>query len=262
VEPSGVHVSEADSRYASCQMSGSPARKRDPVIRFAVGSPEAPYSAVWRLFTKGNDVFVSGRLMGRYLKISLHASGVWRLAWTEESQILANGTNDRVIHRWRRPPQFRPGWTRGISIVVPWTPIGRHFRAVDAPAGKPVQWLRAPAPGYKVVFTVLYAAPDRPKGAWEWIREPGDRSLGRLLLPNGENVYVAVRRARLDSIEKAEAEKLAGELRLHLAADASPENIQGASAMVWFNSKEDGSPIILNASLGPGNLTQPRADTS
>ena len=101
------------------------------MIRFAVGSPEEAYSAVWILFTQGNDVYLSSRLMGRYLKISLHAKDVWRFAWTKESEILMEGTNDRVIHRWRRPPQFRPGWTRGISVIVPWTPIGRHFPAVD-----------------------------------------------------------------------------------------------------------------------------------
>jgi hypothetical protein len=249
-------------------MSGSSARKRDSVIRFAVGTPEDAYSAVWRLSAHGNDVYLTGRLMGRYLKISLHAKDdlhlkdVWRFAWTEESQILVEGTNDRVIHRWRRPPQFRPGWTRGVSLIVPWTPIGHHFPAADAPAGKSVQWLRPPAPGHKVVFTILFAAPDLPEGAWESIREPGDRNLGQLVLPNGESVHVAVRRARLEPTEEAEAEKLANELRIHLAADASPENIQGASAMVWFTAKEDGSPIIMNAGLGPGNLTQPRASGS
>jgi hypothetical protein len=231
------------------------------MIRFAVGSPEEPYSAVWNLVTNGNDVYLFGRQMGRYLKISLHASGVWRLAWTAESQTETE-TSDRLIHRWRRPPQFRPGWARGPSVVVPWTPIGRHFPAVDAPKGKPVHWMPAPAPWHKVVFAVLFAASDIPEPAWESIREPGDRSLGRLFLRDGESVYVAVHRAPLEPSEKAEAKKLAGELRIHLTPEASPENIQGASAMLFFYSKEDGSPTIMNASLGPGNLVQPRANQS
>jgi hypothetical protein len=243
-------------------MSGSPAKRRDSVIRFAVGSPEEAYSAVWTLFTQGNDVYLSGRLMGRYLKVSLHAKDVWRFAWTKESEILMEGTGDRVIHRWRRPPQFRPGWTRGVSVVVPWTPIGRHFPAIDAPAGKPVQWLRPPAPEHKIVFTVLFSAPEAPEGTWESIREPGDRNLGRIILPNGQDVHVAARRAPLELTEKAEAQKLANELHINLAADASPENIRGASAIVWFLSREDGSPIIMNAGLGPGNLKQPKTDES
>jgi hypothetical protein len=111
-----------------------------------------------------------------------------------------------------------------------------------------------------VVFTVLFAASDIPEATWESIREPGDRNLGQLFLQNGEYAHVAARRAPLESTEKAEAEKLAGELRIYLAPDASPENIQGASAMVWFNAKEDGSPVIMNTCLGPGNLMQPSAD--
>jgi hypothetical protein len=234
-------------------MSGSSVKKRDPVIRFAVGSPEEAYSAVWNLVTNGNDVYLFGRQMARYLKASLHASGVWRIAWTKESQVLLTGTDDRVIERWRRPPEFRPGWTQGISILVPWTPIGRHFSAVDAPAGKPVSWIRAPAPWYKVVFTVLFSAADVPESAWGTMAEPGDRNLGRIVLQNGESVWVAVRRAPLEPNEKAEAQKLARELRVNLIPGASRENIQGLNAMLFFNSA-NGSPIIMNACLGPGNL--------
>jgi hypothetical protein len=135
-------------------------------------------------------------------------------------ELLTTETDDRLIHRWRRPPQFRPGWTHGPSVVVPWAPIGRHFRAVDAPAGKPVQWMPAPAPLHKVVFAILFAASDLPEPAWESIREPGDRNLGRLFLRSGESVYVAVHRAPLEPSEKAEAKKVAGEL--HTTVPASP----------------------------------------
>jgi len=122
--------------------------------------------------------------------------------------------------------------------------------------------MSTPAPWHKVVFAVLFAASEIPEPTWESIREPGDRNLGRLFLKNGECVYLVVHRAPLEPSEKAEAEKLAGELRIHLTPDASPESIQGASAMLFFYSKENGSPTIMNASLGPGNLVQPRADRS
>lgn len=220
-----------------------------------MGSPEDPYSAVWNLVANGNDVYLFARQMARWLKTSLHASGVWRLAWTSESQILTTGTDDRVIIRWRRPPEFQPGWTQGISVLVPWTPIGRHFSAtVVPPAGKPVQWIRAPGPWHKVVFTVLFAAADIAESAWESIREPGDRHLGRLVLQNGETVWVAVRRGPLESVEKAEAEKLAGELRINIAPGSSPQDIRGGSAMVFFGPPDNRSPIIMNACFGPGNV--------
>jgi hypothetical protein len=45
-----------------------------------------------------------------------------------------------------------------------------------------------------------------------------------------------------------------------MAPGSSQENIRGVTAMVFFDSKEDGSPIIMNACLGPGNLVQPSVD--
>ena len=42
-------------------MSGSSADKQDSVIRFAVGSLDAAYSAVWNLAMNGNDVYLFGR---------------------------------------------------------------------------------------------------------------------------------------------------------------------------------------------------------
>jgi hypothetical protein len=232
----------------------SPARKSDLSIRFAVGSPEDPYSAIWNVVANRNDVYLFARQMARWLKTSLHASGVWRLAWTKESQLLTTGTDDRVIIRWHRLPEFRPGWTQGVSVLVPWTPIGRHFPATDIPAGKPVEWVRTPAPWDKVVFTILFSAPGVPQSSWESIRDPGDRNLGRLVLPNGEGVWVAVRRGPLEPRERAEAGKLAGELRINLAPGASPQNIRGGSAMVFFGPPENRSPIIMNACFGPGNI--------
>jgi hypothetical protein len=82
--------------------------------------------------------------------------------------------------------------------------------------------MRAPGPWHKVVFTVLFTTANVPESAWETVREPGDRKLGRLPLQNGESVWVAVRRAPLEPNEKAEAEKLAGELRIHMIPGSSP----------------------------------------
>jgi hypothetical protein len=114
--------------------------------------------------------------------------------------------------------------------------------------------MRAPGPWHKVVFTVLFTTPNVPESAWESVREPGDRKLGRLPLQNGESVWVAVRRAPLEPNEKAEAEKLAGELRIHMIPGSSPQDIRGGSAMLFFGPKENGSPIIMNACFGPGNV--------
>ena len=51
---------------------------RSPVIRFAAGTPDAPYSGVWRLVATGDDVYLgAGRHWMSTFKLSPHQSGVW-----------------------------------------------------------------------------------------------------------------------------------------------------------------------------------------
>jgi hypothetical protein len=81
--------------------------RRELVARFAVGSAEGPRSAVWYLWTgKGtSDVYIAARALIGNLKVSLHESGVWRIAFTEEHKEGQASTHDkdRVIERWNRP---------------------------------------------------------------------------------------------------------------------------------------------------------------
>ncbi|WNM62013.1 hypothetical protein [Candidatus Nitrospira neomarina] len=78
---------------------------RDPV-RIAVGTPDGVSSNSWRVWVKGLDTYVMCRDNFREIKISLHASGIWRVALTEGTikarPELVLGGGDRVIHR-RRP---------------------------------------------------------------------------------------------------------------------------------------------------------------
>jgi hypothetical protein len=97
-------------------------------IRFAVGSPDEYRSAIWRLWVQGNDVYLAARVLTGFIKISLHRSGIWRLAWTDQSGIRTQGSSDRVEARWQRPQEFRQGWTQGPAVIVPNSGIQRPFR--------------------------------------------------------------------------------------------------------------------------------------
>ncbi len=88
-------------------------------IRFAVGPPHEARSSIWRLWVQGNETYLSTRGLASTLKLSLHQSGKWRLAWTSDSELFAQGTNDRVEQRWERPPEFYPGWVHGPTIIIP-----------------------------------------------------------------------------------------------------------------------------------------------
>lgn len=85
-------------------------------VRFASGCVDKPYSGVWRLVVKNDDVFLgaSKESMGIF-KVSLHQSGVWVLAATQQSGATFQGGNRRA-KRWERPLPHKVGVTRGPSV--------------------------------------------------------------------------------------------------------------------------------------------------
>jgi hypothetical protein len=73
-------------------------------VRFAVGTPDAASTNSWRVWTHRNDAYIACRDNFREFKVSLHASGKWRLGVTataieECPDLLAEGV-DRAWHKW------------------------------------------------------------------------------------------------------------------------------------------------------------------
>jgi hypothetical protein len=91
-------------------------------LRFAVGTPEGASSNSWRAWVQGMDIYVSCRDNFREFKVSLHASGVWRVAFTEtavESKpTLQTPNGDRVIHRQKPDLTDKSKAIIGFQIVI------------------------------------------------------------------------------------------------------------------------------------------------
>lgn len=128
------------------------ASKEKNTIRFAVGSKEDIHSSVWRLWATGGDLYLAARSMANISKISFHQSGINRFATNEKIKRMDNAS-DRVIHKWKRPPESVPGWTEGFGIVVPpritRAPFKKHIEE------KHVNFFPPPAQDRKVIFKIL-----------------------------------------------------------------------------------------------------------
>lgn len=126
-------------------------------IRFCVGTPEEPFSGVWRLVTNGNDVYLgaSGQSMGIF-KVSLHQSGVWTLAATKQSGATFQDGNRRA-KKWNRPLEHAKGITRGPSIIVPRTSLGSRKIAAKE-KGKNAIWFDTPGEGEHVEFSIYFVS--------------------------------------------------------------------------------------------------------
>ena len=94
---------------------------REP-IRIAVGTPEGVSGNSWRISVQGMDTYVSCRDNFKEFKVSLHASGIWRVAITEQAikarPELFDPSSDRVISR--RTPDLTDTTKAviGFQIVV------------------------------------------------------------------------------------------------------------------------------------------------
>lgn len=77
-------------------------------VRFAVGPPDGLTSNSWRLWVKNGDVYIKCRDNFTETKVSLHASGRWRMGFTTEAinkdPSLLRFSQNRAWDVWDRPP--------------------------------------------------------------------------------------------------------------------------------------------------------------
>jgi hypothetical protein len=188
---------------------------REEVVRFAVGAADGPRSTVWRIWTdKGNsDVYIAARVLGGVVKVSLHQSGVWRIAFTEEywegSTAPEVGEGDRLIERWT-PPKPIQGITSAFMIAVPSAEIGMPRHPLPESAQKytkNVSWVQPAPEGFATHFIVMYIEPGVPV--------PGDgvQILSSFVLPDGRTVSVMV----LEQVISAEQQRQIEDARQAIA---------------------------------------------
>ena len=85
-------------------------------VRVAVGTPTGRSTNSWRVWTQGQDVYVKCRDNLREIKVSLHASGIWRVGFAGDfirtrPDFLPEG-QDRVWKKWH------PSFTEAKRTII------------------------------------------------------------------------------------------------------------------------------------------------
>jgi hypothetical protein len=227
------------------------ARTDKDTLRFAVGSPVEYRSAVWRLWAQRNDVYLAARVMHGLIKFSLHQSGKWRVAWSGESRITAQGSPDRVEERWERPAEFRLGWTQGPVIIVPCTQVKKPFGHVMDTGRVPILWSPRLKAGHKYHFTILFASPDAPAQSWQTVFRASDKLLGTLRLPNRSVVALSRREVPMVEKESTYVSAFVADMKINYCEDV-PESVEASVFSV--GTDDAGSPYVLDMPLGWENV--------
>jgi hypothetical protein len=86
----------------------------DNMIRIVVGTAPGPRSGLWRILTRGDDIYVQHDGMRKDLKTSLHKSGANHHAWTPSRAARWKPEGDRYMMKWG----FTPGGKTLLGIVL------------------------------------------------------------------------------------------------------------------------------------------------
>lgn len=127
-------------------------------LRFAVAgpTPDTLNSSSWTAWIRGNDLYIAPQDSGHLQKISIHASGECRYAFTSPaySHMPSDAASERVISRWTR------GDTRDCLhthvLDLNFLIVGQSYPE-KAPAGKKIVRLVNAPPLFATQVAVFYS---------------------------------------------------------------------------------------------------------
>lgn len=160
-------------------------------IRVAVGSAIGPKSSVWRFWSNKDDIYAAHRSMAHIDKISFHASGICRCAFTAEY-----GTpptlSDRAMTKWRRLPTPPLGEGKGscvLTVIVPTILLSATTK--PAPT-KSVVWLTPRSLTSATVLELFFTAEPEASVQEEFARRGERQVVTYFQLPSRQAICIAV----------------------------------------------------------------------
>lgn len=139
-----------------------------PDLRFGV-SVDGRRSYTWRVRAgaKKADMYVERENLPRVTHVSLHESGNWYV----------RADRKRDIHKWARPGEFVPGYTRALAIVQP--PVVAHLHT-EPPPGTVL--LPTEEDADPTTFSLFIERPGTNLSGWPGKTAMGTKLVGRLTL--------------------------------------------------------------------------------
>ncbi|WP_201832843.1 hypothetical protein [Microvirga zambiensis] len=219
-------------------------------MRFAAGLRDGRYSGVWAAWSSKSDFYLGARSILGSLKISLHQSGICRIALTEqqakalEAQGLRPEGSDRAFYKWRRRPTPPVGVVPVVSILFP-----SQFLTGDEPKGAPTKPLIVfeaieAAGAINISFFYAMEAPDQVE---KILIDAGWKPFFYSILNSGEVVATAARvEAAFNPQAVPSSDQLARSGVEFLRRDAvKPQaDLADLRAMIW-DGPRDGEVLTL-----------------
>jgi hypothetical protein len=159
-------------------------------IRWASGKPDGPRSSTWEVVGAANtdDVYLGSRPMMGAMKLSLHKSDVWRLAFTKPiaKKYLPPGA-DSLIARYSPTTPLAPGWHCAARIMTPSTTFGPAYKESRPRDRGPILFVESPPHEHvHVEYHVLLGDSNAPVATMQ-----RSKTVGRMTLTSGKQILIA-----------------------------------------------------------------------
>jgi hypothetical protein len=210
-------------------------------VRFAIGTPNGPRSSFWRVWSWGDDVYAATRSVAHIEKISFHASGFCRRAFTQERGTPATLT-DRATIKWKRIPTPQRGEGRA-SLVFALTVPTDFLSTCIPPTSKPTEWITA-APAKHATIIEMFFTNETNASVVRDFASFGERVLVRYdELPNGQSFAIATRSSRCENRE-LRVPASHHEQRDLLFSSEDPEDTGRPIRITMYEHPNDGDALI------------------
>ena len=226
--------------------------KKSQTFRFAVGTSDYPLSFTWRLWVHGDEIYVGTSEGAHFYKVSLHSSGIWRVAYVHRLDT-DNDSTDRVLVKWRRPPELFPGWIPSVVIHVSSIAPARPIIPMKTDDHR-ITWISAPSVGKKLLLRVFLSLPGIDKNSLEL---GPNRLFGGLATKSGVKAWVIVQEEPLTSIEIGKIEDVRSKTKFHVSGMpklGSGFNPRAVLVVSEDEPTERSQPTLFDIMLGYENV--------
>ncbi len=163
-------------------------------VRFGVANHAGGQSSTWKCWSQAGrgktDIYLTCRALRGALKLSMHESGRWHIAFdAAQFQGLFDDhmrPEGRFATRMDRPAPLVQGVTLACRVHIP--SYGVSIPALDLEEG--VVWVAAPERGQSIEFAVMITEPSVQVTDWPTKRSMGTELAGTFDLDDGSRVWI------------------------------------------------------------------------
>lgn len=221
-------------------------------IYFCVGARQGVHSAVWKVWVQGDEFYAAQvGLMAAYVKLSVHRSGICRLAnvSTEIDIDWDRDSDPRVMQRWTIDEVGQTPWCECFSLMVPTIVVPQRFstdRITSARQAGRIVWVE-PAPVGWVTIVSFVRVRDPHAAISEFVDE-NHLAMGSLRLREGSRVWMIRHSLHLSWPELRTWQEILANTSV---ASNRPDGVRFAAASSPANFSH---PVLREIALGRMNF--------